>query len=34
MIGHAPMALRAVYWRVLLGAAWCGVTVAALLAHG
>lgn len=33
-MGHAPSVLRALYWRMLLGAAWCAATGVALLARG
>jgi len=32
--GHAPTVLRALYWRMLFGAAWCAATAVALLARG
>lgn len=34
MSGHAPTALRALYWRMLLGAAWGAALALALLARG
>ena len=33
-VGPAPTVLRALYWRMLRGAAWCVATTVALLAHG